>query len=153
MAFNITIVSLGKEPDYSCEKLLEYRSFDPALIGKVTKGMTSIYRIKSSVQDIQIIHARVLDEQVHSPNLVVVFEIPPKNPELTDEQNIAILSEMIRAVMEEILPRLGKVEQHQIEPPYSSKSVIAVTVLGVADVVNKKLSAAEAKNIREMNKS
>lgn len=152
MAFNITVVAFGKTPDISDEKILEYRGFDPALVGKDTEGEITTYRFNSEVPDAHISHIRVLDINVSSPNLVVIFELPLKDPSLTDEQNQVVLSDLIKDVMQEMIPRIGGVEQHQIDGPWDGGSVIAVTFLDVADNLNKILSAAQSNAIREINK-
>lgn len=153
MAFNISIVAFGKEPDISDEMILEYRGFDPVLVGKTTQGTQHFYKVKTDVPDVQIVHVQIRDELVDSPNMVLVFEnaIPPGAkfehdlpPGRTEE---------LQAIFKETMHRLGVYSIERMEGPWIACGVMAYTFLDVREELSEDLAKAARNTIFQRNQS
>jgi hypothetical protein len=151
MSFNITIVAFGQEPDYSDEKLLGYRGFDPFLIGKETSGALQFYKVKTEIPEANILHVRTRDEKVESPNMVLVFEnaFPPGLTE--DSPFLQRYQERFQGVIVETMHRLCVHDQRQVEGPWFFEGVIALTFLDVSKEISDDLALAERKEIFNRN--
>ncbi|MNM23099.1 hypothetical protein D3C81_334900 [compost metagenome] len=152
MAFNITIVAFDKEPDISEEKLLDYRGFDPVLVGKTTQGGMHFYKVKTEVPGADIHHIQIRDELIDSPNMVLVFEnlIPAgaTNEDALTKEN----SERLWNVIRETVQRLGITRLTQLEGPWFAGGVVAYTVLDVGKALSDDLALAERSVIFKGNK-
>lgn len=151
MSFNITIVAFGREPDYSDEKILNYRGFDPVLVGKETSGALHFYKVKTEIPEANILHVQTRDVNVESPNMCLVFEnaFPPGLTE--DSPFLHGYQERFQGVIRETMLRLAIHDQRQVEGPWFFEGVVAFTFLDVGKELSDDLAQAERKEIFKRN--
>ncbi|MND17271.1 hypothetical protein D3C81_333000 [compost metagenome] len=152
MAFNISIVAFGKEPDISDEMILEYRGFDPVLVGKTTQGTQHFYKVKTEVPDVQIIHVQIRDELIDSPNMVLVFENAIPADAKFEHDLPPGRTDALQAVFKETMHRLGVYSIDRMEGPWLACGVMAYTFLDVREALSKDLAKAERSAIFKGNK-
>lgn len=152
MAFNITIVAFDKEPDTSEEKLLDYRGFDPVLVGQMTEGGMYFYTVNTEVPGADIRHVQIRDELIDSPNMVLVFEnLVPQGANENDPLP-AMFNERLSGIIKETVIRLGVTDVKQLEGPWFAAGVMAYTVLNVGKALSDDLAKAERSAIFKGNK-
>jgi hypothetical protein len=152
MAFNITIVTFDKEPDTSEEKLLDYRGFDPVLVGQTTQGGMYFYVVKTEVPGANIHHVQIRDELIDSPNMVLVFEnLFPQGGNENDPLP-ELFNERLSGIIKETVHRLGITDVKQLEGPWFACGVMAYTVLNVGKALSDDLAKAERSAIFKGNK-
>ncbi|MNB61105.1 hypothetical protein D3C76_515800 [compost metagenome] len=151
MSFNVTIVAFGREPDYSDEKILGYRGFDPALIGKPTAGPLHFWKVKTEIPEANILHVQTRDANVNSPNMALVFEnaFPPGLTE--DSPFLHRYQERFQVIISETMLRLQVHDQRQVEGPWFFEGVIAFTFLDVQQAISDDLALAERNEILKRN--
>ncbi|MNC57322.1 hypothetical protein D3C75_1069760 [compost metagenome] len=152
MAFNITIVAFDKEPDTSEEKILDYRGFDPVLVGQTTNGGMHFYTVKTEVPGADIRHVQIRDELIDSPNMVLVFEnlVPQGGNE--NDPIPEMFNERLSGIIKETVLRLGVTDVKQLEGPWFAGGVMAYTVLDVGKALSDDLAKAERSAIFKGNK-
>lgn len=143
MAFNITVVAFGKEPDYADDLILDYRGFDPALIGKVTKGSRHLYIVKTEVPDAQVLHVQIRDEEADSPNMVLVMQDLPLTEIETDPEVYKKTQGQMSKILTETLKRLKVTENYQVTGPYIDDNNVAFTLLDVRKALDDDIAKCE----------
>lgn len=151
MSFNITIVAFGREPDYSDEKILNYRGFDPELVGKETAGPLHFYSVKTEVPNAHILHVQTRDLNVESPNMSLVFENAFPEGLTEDSPFLQGYQDRLQAVLRETMIRLNITDKSQWEGPWFFEGVMAFTFLDVAKAISDDLAHAERKEIFKRN--
>jgi hypothetical protein len=152
MAFNITIVAFGKEPDYSDEKLLNYRGFDPVLVGKETDGSLHFYSVKTEVPNAHILHVQTRDLKVESPNMSLVFENAFPEGITEDSPFLKGYQDRLQTVLRETMLRLNITDKSQWEGPWFFEGVMAFTFLNVGKEISNDLAKAERREIFKQRK-
>ena len=147
MSFNITVVAFDREPDYSEENILDYRGFDPELVGKESHGTQHFYTVKTEVEGANIMHVRFRDEVVDSPNMVLVFQ--NGFPEDSMEQTGVPPGMMDRTteILKETMIRLGIHSRDQMSGPWFACDVMAITFLDVGKELSDDIANAERREI------
>ncbi|MNP89131.1 hypothetical protein D3C85_15320 [compost metagenome] len=135
MSFNITVVAFDKEPDLSEEKILAYRGFDLALVGKATSGQMYEYSVRTSITGTYIKHVQVRDEQVDSRNVVLVFENAFQEGAVSEDDIPVTLRERTQQALAETMLRLKCADIDRLEGPYFAEGVMAFCFLDARDAI------------------
>src|SRR5690606_30449706 len=106
MAVNIITVGFGQYPSDGIGDILKYAGFDPVIRGKLLRGEIIQYRSPPTEGGANILIFRVLEEDIVSPNVPIVFTDALKDGDETGESldiaRIAQILEVVRQIRDHI---------------------------------------------------
>jgi hypothetical protein len=149
MAFNIIAVGFeGKAPSDDTEDLLKYAGFDRATSGKCLWGQITQYEVFTKVEGAVIRIFRVLEPDIESPNVAVVFpgalELGPTINGTEVNNRVALILEVIKEIRAEIdFPEtLGDIESALED------GIVCSVLLGAAPCLERVLAETNRANFK-----
>ncbi|MNI19926.1 hypothetical protein D3C76_25700 [compost metagenome] len=128
MAIHLMIVGFGQKPVVDNQTVLTYLGFNDDTAGKPVDGVVEQYDATSNVPNAHIVIATILDKQISSSTVTMVFQDAFPEDKKGDENFDLLRIDQIESVLKEFLERIGT-DPETFRPEYYNLNHTCATLI------------------------